>query len=66
MAVEEASGRKEKKRKREIKKLIFYYSLYWPNIRPAPNGAQKLHKIENITLRGNMKLDSRNRLRFAS
>jgi len=54
-AVEEASGRKEKKRKRGIKKRIFYYYLYWPNIRPALNGAQKLQKIENIILRRNIK-----------
>jgi len=55
-SLREERRRKEKKRKRKIKKIIFYYYLYWPNIRPVPNGAQKLQKIENISLRHNMKM----------
>mgnify|MGYP006965868249 CR=1 FL=1 len=54
--------RRRKKRKR-LNKIIFNY---WPKIRPAPNGAQKLEKIENIILRRNMKTICRNSIRFAN
>ena len=67
MAVEDASGRREKKRKeKEIKKNNTLVLLYWPKIRPVPNGAQKLQKIENIIWRRNMKTVSRNSIRFAN
>ena len=50
----EEGRRKEKKRKEKIKKINILLLLNWPDIRPAPNGAQKLQKIENIILRCNM------------
>ena len=59
----EEGRRKEKKRKRKINILLL---LNWPDIRPAPNGAQKLQKIENIILRRNMKTVCRNSIRFAN
>jgi len=47
---------KEKKRKEKEKfinnKILIYY---WSKIRSVLNGVQKLQKIENISLRRNMK-----------
>ena len=64
---EKGKREKEKKGKEKIKNnnniLIL---LYWLNIRPAPNGAQKLQKLENIILRCKMKTVSRNSIRFAN
>ena len=63
----EMEKRKEKERKRkEIKKINILILLYWPKIRTAPNGAQKLQKLENISLRWNMKTVCRNSIRFAN
>ena len=45
----------EEKKRKESLKINILLLLNWPDIRLAPNGAQKLQKIENIILRRNMK-----------
>jgi len=57
---------KEKKRKRKINKNNILFIFYWPNIRTAPNGAQKLQKIEHIILRRNMKTVCRHSIQFTN
>ena len=48
-------GRRKEKKRKESLKINILLLLNWPDIRLAPNGAQKLQKIENIILRCNMK-----------
>ena len=55
--------RKKRKKRKRLNKIIFNY---WPKIRLVPNEAQKLQKIENITLRRNMKTVCRNFVWFAN
>ena len=59
-------GRRERERLKQIKIGFYIIILIGSNFGRVPNDSQKFFKIENIIVRNNVKLDSRNLIWFAS